>query len=67
MKLPVPDCSFDAAYEIEATCHAPDLRGCYACAPAPRTAWLAASWLLLLRGASARSIACWLPPAVLVL
>ena len=29
MKLPVADGSFDAAYEIEATCHAPDIRGVY--------------------------------------
>ena len=30
MELPAADASFDAAYEIEATCHAPDLRRCYA-------------------------------------
>jgi ubiquinone/menaquinone biosynthesis C-methylase UbiE len=29
MNLPVPDNSFDAAYEIEATCHAPDKAACY--------------------------------------
>jgi len=30
MKLPFPDNSVDAAYQIEATCHAPDRVGCYA-------------------------------------
>ncbi|KAF7144284.1 hypothetical protein RHSIM_Rhsim05G0184300 [Rhododendron simsii] len=29
MKMPFPDNSFDAAYAIEATCHAPDAVGCY--------------------------------------
>lgn len=29
MNLPVEDNSFDAAYEIEATCHAPDKAACY--------------------------------------
>ncbi|XP_058215902.1 cycloartenol-C-24-methyltransferase-like isoform X2 [Rhododendron vialii] len=29
MKMPFPDNSFDAAYAIEATCHAPDVVGCY--------------------------------------
>jgi len=29
MNLPVADNSFDAAYEIEATCHAPDKAACY--------------------------------------
>ena len=29
MTLPVASGEFDAAYEIEATCHAPDLRGVY--------------------------------------
>jgi sterol 24-C-methyltransferase len=29
MKLPVPDNTFDHAYEIEATCHAPDKVACY--------------------------------------
>lgn len=30
MKLPFPDNSFDGAYAIEATCHAPDREGVYA-------------------------------------
>ncbi|KAK3025715.1 hypothetical protein RJ639_040928 [Escallonia herrerae] len=29
MKIPFPDNSFDAVYAIEATCHAPDVVGCY--------------------------------------
>jgi sterol 24-C-methyltransferase len=29
MSMPLPDCSFDAAYAIEATCHAPDRVGVY--------------------------------------
>ncbi len=29
MKIPSPDASFDHAYQLEATCHAPDLTGCY--------------------------------------
>lgn len=29
MKMPFPDASFDAAYQIEATCHAGDLVRCY--------------------------------------
>ncbi|KAI3739082.1 hypothetical protein L2E82_29473 [Cichorium intybus] len=29
MKMPFPDNSFDAVYAIEATCHAPDIVGCY--------------------------------------
>ena len=29
MKVPEPDNCFDAAYQLEATCHAPDLVGCY--------------------------------------
>ncbi|KAK3025718.1 hypothetical protein RJ639_040931, partial [Escallonia herrerae] len=29
MKIPFPDGSFDAVYAIEATCHAPDMVGCY--------------------------------------
>jgi len=29
MNLPVPDNSFDAAYQIEATCHAPDKAACF--------------------------------------
>ncbi|XP_027355580.1 cycloartenol-C-24-methyltransferase-like [Abrus precatorius] len=29
MNMPFPDNSFDAAYAIEATCHAPDAYGCY--------------------------------------
>ncbi|KAJ8900153.1 hypothetical protein K2173_024793 [Erythroxylum novogranatense] len=29
MKMPFPDNTFDAAYAIEATCHAPDAVGCY--------------------------------------
>ena len=29
MKIPKPDASFDAVYQIEATCHAPDAVGCY--------------------------------------
>jgi len=29
MKLPFPDGAFDAAYQIEATCHAPDLAACF--------------------------------------
>lgn len=33
MKIPVEPKTFDHAYQLEATCHAPDLRGCYACAP----------------------------------
>lgn len=35
MKLPAADGEFDAVYEIEATCHAPDIRGVYACATPP--------------------------------
>lgn len=35
MKLPAADGEFDAVYEIEATCHAPDIRGVYACVPGP--------------------------------
>jgi len=30
MKIPVADCTYDAAYAIEATCHAPDKAACYA-------------------------------------
>jgi sterol 24-C-methyltransferase len=30
MKIPLPDATFDAAYQIEATPHAPDRRGVYA-------------------------------------
>lgn len=30
LRLPFPDASFDAAYAIEATVHAPDLSACYA-------------------------------------
>ena len=29
MKVPEADATFDAAYQLEATCHAPDLVGCY--------------------------------------
>lgn len=29
MKMPFEDASFDAVYEIDATCHAPDQVGCY--------------------------------------
>ncbi|XP_038977761.1 cycloartenol-C-24-methyltransferase 1-like [Phoenix dactylifera] len=29
MKMPFPDNTFDAIYAIEATCHAPDVLGCY--------------------------------------
>lgn len=29
MKMPFDDCSFDAAYAVEATCHAPDRVACY--------------------------------------
>ncbi|KAK2980678.1 hypothetical protein RJ640_020199 [Escallonia rubra] len=29
MKIPFPESSFDAVYAIEATCHAPDMVGCY--------------------------------------
>ncbi|KAF7113524.1 hypothetical protein RHSIM_RhsimUnG0121700 [Rhododendron simsii] len=29
MKMPFPDNSFDVAYALEATCHAPDAVGCY--------------------------------------
>jgi len=29
MKMPFEDAQYDAAYEIEATCHAPDRVGCY--------------------------------------
>ncbi|KAF0910919.1 hypothetical protein E2562_005316 [Oryza meyeriana var. granulata] len=29
MNMPLPDCSFDAAYALEATCHAPDAVGVY--------------------------------------
>jgi len=29
MNIPVPDATFDRAYEIEATCHAPDKTKCY--------------------------------------
>ncbi|XP_044493110.1 cycloartenol-C-24-methyltransferase-like isoform X2 [Mangifera indica] len=29
MKMPFPDNSFDAVYAIDATCHAPDVYGCY--------------------------------------
>ncbi|KAL8129186.1 hypothetical protein V2J09_018341 [Rumex salicifolius] len=29
MKMPFPDNSFDAVYAMDATCHAPDLVGCY--------------------------------------
>ena len=29
MAMPEPDASFDAAYQLEATCHAPDILGCY--------------------------------------
>jgi len=29
MRMPEPDCGYDAAYQLEATCHAPDLVGCY--------------------------------------
>jgi sterol 24-C-methyltransferase len=30
MNIPAPDNSFDAIYEVEATCHAPDKEGIYA-------------------------------------
>lgn len=30
MKMPIEDASFDAAYALEATCHAPDKAGCFA-------------------------------------
>ena len=30
MKIPAKANTFDAAYQLEATCHAPDLEGCYA-------------------------------------
>ncbi|KNC79477.1 cycloartenol-C-24-methyltransferase [Sphaeroforma arctica JP610] len=30
MHVPMPNCSFDAIYQIEATCHAPDKFACYA-------------------------------------
>ena len=30
MNIPVPDNTFDAVYQIEATCHAPDAEKCYA-------------------------------------
>jgi len=30
MKVPVPDATFDAAYQLEAFCHAPDKKGVYA-------------------------------------
>jgi sterol 24-C-methyltransferase len=30
MNIPEKAASFDAAYQLEATCHAPDLQGCYA-------------------------------------
>ncbi|XP_062175324.1 cycloartenol-C-24-methyltransferase-like [Alnus glutinosa] len=29
MKMPFPDNTFDAAYALDATCHAPDAYGCY--------------------------------------
>jgi hypothetical protein len=29
MKMPFEDSSFDAVYQIDATCHAPDQVGCY--------------------------------------
>ncbi|XP_031092393.1 cycloartenol-C-24-methyltransferase 1-like [Ipomoea triloba] len=29
MKMPFPDNSFDAVYALQATCHAPDIVGCY--------------------------------------
>ena len=29
MNIPVPDATYDAVYQIEATCHAPDAVGCY--------------------------------------
>ncbi|XP_042492312.1 cycloartenol-C-24-methyltransferase-like [Macadamia integrifolia] len=29
MKMPFPDNTYDAIYAIEATCHAPDMLGCY--------------------------------------
>ncbi|ERN00849.1 cycloartenol-C-24-methyltransferase [Amborella trichopoda] len=29
MKMPIPDNTFDAIYALEATCHAPDVAGCY--------------------------------------
>ena len=30
MKVPAKANTFDAAYQLEATCHAPDIKGCYA-------------------------------------
>lgn len=33
MKQPFEDNSFDAVYEIDATCHAPDQVGCYKVSP----------------------------------
>jgi sterol 24-C-methyltransferase len=30
MRIPCDEATFDHAYQLEATCHAPDLRGCYA-------------------------------------
>lgn len=38
MNIPVEKDTFDHAYQLEATCHAPDLRGCYACAPLQKVA-----------------------------
>nr|GMD34884.1 cycloartenol-C-24-methyltransferase 1-like [Ipomoea batatas] len=29
MKMPFPDNSFDAVFALQATCHAPDIVGCY--------------------------------------
>lgn len=29
MNMPFPDNNFDAIYQIDATCHAPDQVGCY--------------------------------------
>ncbi|EEC68040.1 hypothetical protein OsI_35865 [Oryza sativa Indica Group] len=29
MNMPIPDCTFDAAYALDATCHAPDAVGVY--------------------------------------
>jgi hypothetical protein len=29
MKMPFPDNTYDAIYEIDATCHAPDAVACY--------------------------------------
>uniref|UniRef100_A0A0A9HQ26 SAM-dependent methyltransferase Erg6/SMT-type domain-containing protein n=1 Tax=Arundo donax TaxID=35708 RepID=A0A0A9HQ26_ARUDO len=29
MNMPIPDNTFDAAYALQATCHAPDARGVY--------------------------------------